>query len=374
MRRARWLASWRHTQNKPALYHCINHLVDRRPVLGTEQKERFRMLMRMQEDFTGCRVLAYCLMDSHFHLLVEVPAPPAVGLSDEGLLERLRLLYSKEQVDEVAAALVEARHGKDAAAEVARIHARYTYRMNSLGEFMKGLLQRYTSWHNRTHDRKGRLWEDRFKSVIVEDGVAARTITAYIDLNPVRAGLVDDPAEYRWSSYGEASSSSSKTNAKTARAGLVRALRAHEGVVADASLWQGELSRDYRRLLMAGAEERGSRKTKVAKTEAPADANGKGKKRKAANAEAANEGDQEAAVSKALRQPIRYFSDGVALGSRDFVNEAFEEGRDRFGPRRKDGARKLRGAAAPLSKSVWNLRDLHKGVTDGKSTAPRAKD
>ena len=114
----------------------------------------------------------------------------------------------------------------------------------------------------------------------------------------------------------------------------MRALRAHEGVVADASLWQGELSRDYRRLLMAGAEERGSRKTKVAKTEAPADANGKGKKRKAANA----------------------------------------EGRDRFGPRRKDGARKLRGAAAPLSKSVWNLRDLHKGVTDGKGTTPRAKD
>jgi len=46
------------------------------------------------------------------------------------------------------------------------------------------------------------LWEERYKSVIVESGEAARTIAAYIDLNPVRAGMVSDPAEYRWSSYG----------------------------------------------------------------------------------------------------------------------------------------------------------------------------
>ncbi len=56
------------------------------------------------------------------------------------------------------------------------IHKRFTYRMQDLGEFMKGLLQRYTQWHNRTHSRTGRLWEDRFKSVIVEDGVAAKTM------------------------------------------------------------------------------------------------------------------------------------------------------------------------------------------------------
>ena len=47
---------------------------------------------------------------------------------------------------------------------------------------MKGLLQRYTQWHNRAHSRTGRLWEDRFKSVIVEDGVAAKTMAGYIDL------------------------------------------------------------------------------------------------------------------------------------------------------------------------------------------------
>jgi hypothetical protein len=56
---------------------------------------------------------------------------------------------------------------------VVAIHQRFTYRMHDLAEFMKGLLQRFTQWFNRAHSRSGTLWEDRFKSVIVEDGVAA---------------------------------------------------------------------------------------------------------------------------------------------------------------------------------------------------------
>jgi hypothetical protein len=45
---------------------------------------------------------------------------------------------------------------------------------------------------------------ERFKSVLVEDGEALRTMAAYIDLNPVRAGMVKDPKDYRWCGYGEA--------------------------------------------------------------------------------------------------------------------------------------------------------------------------
>jgi len=59
--------------------------------------------------------------------------------------------------------------------------------------------------------------------VIVEDGAAARMMAAYIDLNPVRAAMVADPAEYRWSSYGEAIGGGKKGNGKKAREGLVRA-------------------------------------------------------------------------------------------------------------------------------------------------------
>jgi len=121
---------------------------------------------------------------------------------------------------------------------------------------MKTFTQRYTQWHNRTHRRTGRLWEDRFKSVIVEDGAACRTMAAYIDLNPVRAGIVKDPAEYRWSSYGESVGGGAKGNGKKAWAGLVRAMRAHQGVGADSDLWAHDVCRECRRILLAGAVEK----------------------------------------------------------------------------------------------------------------------
>lgn len=132
--------------------------------------------------------------------------------------------------------------------QVEDIHGRYTRRMHDLSRFMEGLLQRFTRWFNRAHSRAGNLWEDAFKSVIVEDGVAARMICAYIDLNPVRAGMVADPSEYRWSSYGEAMGGGSRGNGKKARAGLVRALMAHKGCAADSRLCAGKVSKDYRML------------------------------------------------------------------------------------------------------------------------------
>jgi len=81
-----------------------------------------------------------------------------------------------------------------AAQQREEIRGRYTRRMHDLSEFMKALLERFTKWFNRRHSRSGTLWEDRFKSVIVESGVAARTMAAYIDLNCRRAQKRDRAA------------------------------------------------------------------------------------------------------------------------------------------------------------------------------------
>jgi hypothetical protein len=62
-----------------------------------------------------------------------------------------------------------------------------------------------------------------------------------------------------------------------------------------------------------------------------------------------------------LRCRIRYFTDGAVIGSRVFVNEAFASARERFGPKRRDGARKMRGAAS-ANRTLWSLRDLRKGI------------
>jgi hypothetical protein len=126
--------------------------------------------------------------------------------------------------------------------------------MYDLSEFMKGVKQRFTQWYNREHGRTGTLWEGRFKSVLVEGGFAARVVAAYIDLNPVRAGMVSRPEDYRWSSYGVAMSPALSMGKKEnltlrdwAREGLCRVMElrrkssSERGVLADDFLvmWDG---------------------------------------------------------------------------------------------------------------------------------------
>jgi REP element-mobilizing transposase RayT len=347
----RFIVPWKDSAEKPAIYHCISRVVDRRFVFGDAEREHFRMFMRMQENFSGCRVLAYCIMSNHFHLLLEVPPMPEGGIADEELLKRLRGTYTEAYVADVAKELADAiQVGNEARA--ARIRARYTYRMHSLSEFMKTLLQRFTRWFNRIHERSGTLWEERFKSVIVESGIAARTMAAYIDLNPVRAGMESEPADYRWSSYGEALGGGPKGNGKKAREGLVRACMSHEGAGFEAEKWQ-EVSRIYRRV-MGFALGRRSGRAVVAKRVLRAQLN------PAEALEAKDNGTLLADLGMAamLRRRVRYFTDGAVIGSRDFVNEAFAGARERFTARRKDGARRMRGSGAPAAGVLWSMRDL----------------
>jgi hypothetical protein len=75
--------------------------------------------------------------------------------------------------------------------------------------------------------------------------------------------------------------------------------------------------------------------------------------------------------AKILLCRIRDFTDGAVIGSNEFVNEAFASGRDRFGPKRKDGARKLRGSASAAAGVLWTARDLRVGIK--QSEIPQAK-
>jgi hypothetical protein len=314
---------------------------------------------------------------------------PADGLTDEELLGRLKWIQTEAQVAVVARELAEARRvvaegrARDGEAYVKAIHERFTWRMHDLSQFMQGFLQRYTLWHNRKTKRQGHLWEDRFKSVIVEDGVAAKTMAAYIDLNPVRAGMVKNPEEYRWSSYGEAigarvkgdclTRSGAKGNGRKARAGLVRAMRAHQGVAADAALWSKDVAIEYRKILLAGAGER---------VEERVDQSGAMKrivKRKGLTKEQLDKERQrlleaeekrmgELPFGRMLRCRVRYFTDGAIIGSKEFVNAAFESARERFGAKRKDGARRMRGSGSGAKGMLWTARDLRVGICDPGGT------
>ncbi len=75
-------------------------------------------------------------------------------------------------------------------------------KLSNLSEFVREIKVGFARYYNRRHNRRGYFWGDRFKSVIVEKGETLINCLAYIDLNPLRAGLVDRPEEYRWNSLG----------------------------------------------------------------------------------------------------------------------------------------------------------------------------
>ena len=371
MPKKRFIVPWTGSEEKPAIYHCLSRVVDRRFALEERDKEQFRSFMRMYEKFTGCRVLTYCLMCNHVHLLVEVTPHPPGPMTDEELLDRVKAISSPMAVSLLRKELKEAREKLAAGLVnedfIGKIHARYTYRMHDLSEFMKTLMQRFTQWYNTVHKRRGTLWEGTFKSVVVEDGLAARTMAAYIDLNPVRAGMVDDPADYRWSGYGEAVGGGTKGDGKRAREGLVRAWMTHKGWDGNAKLWNGggkrygKIHEEYRAMLLIEGVEKFKEVSDERTGELRLKLERKGMSKDDVDAEMRRlEAGRGIAVAKRLRWRLRYLSDGAVIGQRSFVDEVFRQCRGQFGPRRKDGARRMRGDAAAITKEsgLWSLRDL----------------
>lgn len=72
---------------------------------------------------------------------------------------------------------------------------------NSASQMMKALGQRYVQYVNRTHQRSGTLWEGRFRSCLTQSQEYLLTCYRYVELNPVRAGMVGHPRDHPWSSY-----------------------------------------------------------------------------------------------------------------------------------------------------------------------------
>lgn len=71
----------------------------------------------------------------------------------------------------------------------------------AISQMMQSLARMYVMYFNRAYRRTGTLWEGRYKSCLVQEETYLLQLYRYIELNPVRAGMVEDPAEYSWSSY-----------------------------------------------------------------------------------------------------------------------------------------------------------------------------
>ena len=303
----------------------MSRIVGRERLLHNVAKEVFRKQIWRVSYFCGIEVLTYCIMDNHFHLLIRVPEKQEV--SDQDLVMRFVRLYGREELS--IDALTRMLERNDAEAEQWR--ELILGRMGDVSMFMKMLKQRFSIRYNRSYERVGTLWAERFKSVLVEDSrFALVTVAAYIDLNPIRAGSCRDPGEYRFCGYGEAMGGSEQ-----ARRGFCGSMRTAN--------WQQALE-EYRLALFG--------KGAMPKTGGQPYLDHKAVKH-------AIDTNGKLALAELLRCRVRYFTDGVILGSKDFVEYHFQRVRHQLGSRRKTGARPMKGCDW---RGLTVLRDLQKEV------------
>ncbi|MCC5839834.1 MAG: hypothetical protein JJT96_06905 [Opitutales bacterium] len=259
--------------------------------MDEEAMEAMRHIMRSQAAFAGMEVLTYCFMANHFHIFVRLDPKETERLDDAGLVGRFRALYGGTRcaslgldADDLEAIL--AKNGDPAEG----IRRRLKARMGDVSVFMREVKTRFTLWYNRKRGTVGTFWAERFRSVIVEaDTKAQRMVAAYIDLNPVRAGLVEDAGAYGFSGFGEACAGGS-----AARRGIARI----EGKLTWATKWH---ERYRARLCSRMGPGMRPRRGDV----------------RIASGEAEGEDRREAAVPEGSRllSKIRAFSEGWVVGS-----------------------------------------------------------
>ena len=306
---------------RSAVYHCISRAVAAECLFDDVSKEILTGMLWKMAEFCGMEVITYCMMSNHFHVLIRVPEPPQ--LTDGQLIERMEALYGAKGTLTLLARQAVSERGKIDE----DIRRKLIERMGDVSAFMKELKQRFSRWYNRRHERFGTLWAERFKSVVVEDQPSSvEAVAAYIDLNPVRAGLVEDPKDYRFCGYAAAVAGSA-----LARKGLMSFQR--EGG------WDACAAAYRMRLFVGGGAAHQSGKVILDKEKIK---------------EVIEQGG-ELSLGQVLRLRVRHMSDGMALGTRAFVNEVFVLHREKFGPKRKDGARPIRALA---SIGLTALRDL----------------
>jgi putative transposase len=315
-------------------YHCVSRVVDGRFIFqtsghGSAEAERFIKLMRRLEAFSGIRVLTYALMSNHFHLLCEVPEPKA--LSEAEVLERIEAGYGSAHLQALQEELARYRQQPDGSAQVQRLLDGYRRRMYDISVFIKELKGRFAQGYNQRHDRYGVLWAERFKSVLLEGGEAWAAVAAYIELNPVRAGLCADPKDYRYCGYAEALAKGSVL----ARQGIRTILGQPETIS-----WK-ELSGQYRKYLFIKGSSRSANKPPAFDL--------------ATAQRVVEQQNGEVPLPQRLLCRIRYFTDGVILGSQGFVESHFSALRQKLGYKRHRAATCLTALGPP---GLWVFRDL----------------
>lgn len=333
-------------------YHCVSRVVGKDFLFDTgSRKDQIVKIMRACEILYGAHVLNYVVMDNHMHNIVQMRCRlTRAPLNKKTIIKVAKVLYCSDYVTNLKHEFARAEQADKMQGGSEKWHSqqiinRFEKRRGCLSNFMKGLKERIAHYINKQHKRTGTLWDGRFKSPIVENTIESLgAVSAYIDLNPIRAGIVNQPQNYRWCGYAAALAGD-----KLAQEGIAQ-LYAYRG--GKKPKWN-HIKEDYRLYLY----HRGL------KTLEDAESGAKGRLGfTAAQLEQEIENNGKIPAGEILLHRVRYFSDGAIIGSASYVNATFASHKEKLkapSSQRNTGARAMRWADWG---SLYCLRDLKRQI------------
>ena len=171
-------------------YHLMNRLAgykDDHPFTDVDREYGMHLVARLANYYL-LEFISMCWMGNHFHIVLYAPSEDE--LPDKRIIAERHNSYYYNRLDKIVAINDEV------------TSAIIADKMINISHFMKNFQQAFVVYYNRIHHRRGHLWADRFKSVILDRIGALWAAVKYVELNPVRAQLVTDPADYRHSTWG----------------------------------------------------------------------------------------------------------------------------------------------------------------------------
>jgi len=208
----------------------------------------------------------------------------------------------------------------------------------------------FARYYNKRHNRRGYFWGDRFKSVIVDKGETLINCLAYIDLNPLRAGIVSRPEDYRWNSLGYHVQTNNQDKFLSTDFGPEKCASLSLRELHRASLKEFKVKnekeriRSYRRYVYeTGAVNRPE----------------KGKTKVIGDRILKKERNREFELSRndRFRYRTRYFTDSGIIGSKEFVSENYQRFKHLFYSKNEKKPKPIKGLDG-----MYSLKRLSEGI------------
>ena len=296
--------------DETTVYHVMSRTALDGFPLGDIEKDFMLDIVKRYSALYLVEILGFCLMGNHFHILVKTI--PGYKYTDQDIKKRYVNFYGDDR--DFTNGLIPSLREK----------------LSSLSEFIREIKVGFARYYNRRHHRRGYFWGDRFKSVIVDKGETLVNCLAYIDLNPLRAGIVSRPEEYRWNSLGYHVQTNNRDDFLSTDFGL------NEFNVKS----EKERIRRYRRYVYeAGAINRPDKmQAKVIDDKVVT------KERKK---------DFEISRISRFRYRTRYFTDSGIIGSKEFVSTNYQRFKHLFYSKHEKKPKPIKGLAG-----VYSLKRL----------------